>query len=668
MVDTVTLSFEIFRGDELLSKEQLSAESVTIGKGPAAMLRVEDDGLADLQAVINLNDDGTVQVLDLVGEGTRVNGEEVVNALLNDGDTIEVGGVRIVVGIQAPAGEATGDAATELAAGHALSGATDLEEATEHGGVRGGGLRAGPVGFDSGKADVTGSRDEEIIAEDISEDVMAFIMRSGTSGSDVGIDRTKQMVLEVAEIWGDVIMDVKHYPKQTKQVKVGSSTGHRWRMVGAPIAWVPPGFAKVAWMVAPTLSEATEEWRNEFYVPSDNLPHDEYPLFEWGGGNFVCNFSEQWAGFIDIGEERHTLHELIESGTARSTGSGTYQVDVTEDTRIIVDIGHVIFFGQMVHPGKRVVAKMTENLDYPFLGLLTFMAFLGLMAGVLIYTMPPRPDNEIMEIPDRFVELLLQQPEIEKNRERTKPSGNPDAGEGAKAKREEGKVGKKDAKMDRAKGNKVQMNKKQVDKEIAENAGVLGALRDGSELDGVFGSSGLSSDIAGGIGGLIGAKGTQIGSGGLGSRGSGLGGGGTAEGLGGLGTKGRGSGASGYGSGGGHFGEKGQGGIGTIGGDPIILGALDKSLIDAVIKRHMNQIRYCYQRELTKNPNLGGKIVVKFVIAKDGTVSSATTKSSTMGSPAVEQCINGRFLRFQFPQPKGGGIVIVSYPFLFAPG
>jgi len=39
-----------------------------------------------------------------------------------------------------------------------------------------------------------------------------------------------------------------------------------------------------------------------------------------------------------------------------------------------------------------------------------------------------------------------------------------------------------------------------------------------------------------------------------------------------------------------------------------------------------------------------------------------------MGSPAVEQCINGRFLRFQFPQPKGGGIVIVSYPFLFAPG
>ena len=646
MADTVTLTFKVLRGDELIHEEQLSAESVTIGKGPAAMLRIEDDALADLQAVINLNDDGTVQVLDLVGDGgTKVNGESVVNAELSDGDTIGLGDLSIVVGIARPVVE---EEATQLVDSAEIAAAVAASRAED-----------GPAAPQTA---------EEIIADDISEDVMAFIMRSGTASSDVGIDRTKGQVLEVAEIWGDTIMDIKHYPKGTKEVTVGSSTGHRWRLIGQPIAWVPAGFAKIAWMFPPTLSEASEEWRTEFYVPSENLPTEEYSLFEGAGGGFVCNFTDQWAGFMDIGENRHTLHELIESGKARSTGGGGYQVDVPEGARILVDIGHVVFFGQMVHPGKRVVAKMTEDLDYPFLGILSFVGFLGAMVGIIIATMPPRPANEVMEIPDRFVELLLEQPEVEKNREQSKPSGNEDAGEGAKAKKEEGKVGKKDAKMDRAKGNKVEMNKKQVDKEIAENAGVLGALRDGSELDGVFGSSGLSSDIAGGIGGLIGAKGTQIGSGGLGSRGSGLGGGGTADGLGGMGTKGRGSGASGYGSGAGHFGAKGTGGIGQIGGDPIILGALDKSLIDAVIKRQMNQIRYCYQRELTKNPELGGKIVVKFVIAKDGTVSSASTKSSTMGSPAVEQCINGRFLRFQFPQPKGGGIVIVSYPFLFAPG
>lgn len=64
-------------------------------------------------------------------------------------------------------------------------------------------------------------------------------------------------------------------------------------------------------------------------------------------------------------------------------------------------------------------------------------------------------------------------------------------------------------------------------------------------------------ETSGGAGGLIGAKGTQIGSGGLGSRGSGLGAGGTAIGLGGLGTKGVGHGYSGYGAGGGNFGKKG---------------------------------------------------------------------------------------------------------------
>jgi hypothetical protein len=199
-----------------------------------------------------------------------------------------------------------------------------------------------------------------------------------------------------------------------------------------------------------------------------------------------------------------------------------------------------------------------------------------------------------------------------------------------------------------------ELRARELDRQLAENAGVLGAVAD-SELNQLVGE---------GIGGLIGASG-------LGMRGVGLGGGGTGEGfggLGGLGTKGMGSGASGYGSGGGNFGARGEGGLGVMGSDPIILGALDRSLVDAVIKRHMNQIRYCYQRELQKNPALSGKVVTKFTIAKDGTVSQASTKSTTMGNSPVEKCIVSRFMRMQFPEPKGGGIVIVSYPFLFAPG
>ena len=61
-------------------------------------------------------------------------------------------------------------------------------------------------------------------------------------------------------------------------------------------------------------------------------------------------------------------------------------------------------------------------------------------------------------------------------------------------------------------------------------------------------------------------------------------------------------------------------------------------------------------------------MVIKFTIAADGTVSGASVKSSTLGNETVERCITARFDRMEFSPPAGGGIVIVSYPFLFSPG
>ncbi len=611
---SVALTFEIYRGQEFVRRDELRAESVTIGKGPAALLRIEDDALQDLHAVLNVNDDGSVQLLDLVGDSsTTVNGEAVSNVVIRSGDTIGFGGLRILITIP-----------DERTASSVGAREPDVAETT-----------------DDHDTSPSGTEMPELDEDEPVEDVMAFVMRASASANDAGADRSRGRVLEVAQVFGDSVVDIKHFHR--KAVTLGSGVEKKF-----------------------TVSGFEENWRSAFFVPTDMLENKaEYRLFENAGNVWTANISDKWAGFVDIGETRRTFAEMIADGTAKSAGSGGYRIDIGEDARLVVDLGSTIFVAHQVYPGKKVIGKMGEGMDYPFLGIVGFIAFVAVMLGIAIAVMPPPPDTSKYALTDHMVELLLQkQEELDKK----KPDNNPDAGEGAKAKKEEGKVGKKDAKMDKAKGEKVQMQKQQLDKEIADNAGVLGALRDDSQLDSVLGATGLNADMMSGIGGLIGAKGTQMGAGGLGARGSGLGGGGTAEGLGGLGTKGRGSGASGYGSGGGNFGSKGEGGIGTVGGDPIILGALDKSLIDAVIKRNMNQIRYCYQRELTKNPQLGGKITVKFVIAKDGTVSSATTKSSTMGSPAVESCINGRFMRFQFPEPKGGGIVIVSYPFIFSPG
>jgi hypothetical protein len=401
----------------------------------------------------------------------------------------------------------------------------------------------------------------------------------------------------------------------------------------------------------------------DFFINSENLPSDHFAIVEQDSGAVTVNFTEDSVGFLEKDGEKTTTTDLVGSGRAKEVG-GYYAVELADEERFVNDVGHMVFFIHKVFRPKLAPMGTLKNVDWLFLGVLIGLLFLGGTFGVVLATRPYDPSQEVITIPDRFVELMVQQVEKEKEKKQ-KSSGNPDAGEGAKAKDEEGKVGKKEHKLKKAKGSKVAIQKSQLDKQIAESTGLLADLNQMTDSS-IFGTGGLDNQISSALGGLIGSQyGNQYGSGGLGSRGSGYGGGGTAAGLGGLGTRGSGLGASGYGRGSGFYGKKGGGSPGVGAGDPIILGALDKSLIDRVVKSHLAQIRYCYQRELAKNPKLFGKIVVKFVISKDGAVSSATTKSSTMKNPIVEQCVNARFLRMRFPKPKGGGIVIVSYPFVF---
>jgi pSer/pThr/pTyr-binding forkhead associated (FHA) protein/outer membrane biosynthesis protein TonB len=637
----ITLHFKVYRGEELLLEAVHSEPSISIGRADSALLKIDDPSVGELHAVINVEDDGTVQLLDLgTAAGTLVAGERISNADLSPGDRFTVGDLEIVLRFDE------------------AEGATPTMD-----------VRPSEVGV-AAAVDSAGAAGDDTVGDPIhamdSEDVLEMVMRSGTGTSNAGIDIKAPKVLEVNQIWSNVLLDTRHYARGAN-VRIGSSVGWRWSLLGVQLGWVPSSAVAVLSVSPPMWSEVVSDWRNDFYTSDDSLPGGlDFDLFSWTGSNFVAKVDTRWDGFADVGEQRFTFEELVTAGKAQKTGN-FYEIPVTEDLRLAIDIDGVIFFSHMVAAGKRVLASATDNLDYPFLGIFAFCAFVGAMFGLVMAFSPPRPENEMVEIPDRFVEIMLDRPEPEK-KEAKKPEANPDAGEGEKAKKEEGKVGKKDAKMKKAKGNKKEVAKTQRDREIAENAGVLGALDDAGAMDGVFGSSGLDANLTGGIGGLIGAKGVQIGAGGLGSRGSGLGGGGSAEGLGGLGTRGVGSGRSGFGSGGGSFGAKGEGRVSATSGDPLILGALDRSLIDQVIKAKMAQIRYCYQRELQKDPSLGGKIVIKFTIAKDGTVSKASVKTTSINNSAVEQCVVGRFYKMQFPEPKGGGIVIVSYPFIFSGG
>ena len=183
-------------------------------------------------------------------------------------------------------------------------------------------------------------------------------------------------------------------------------------------------------------------------------------------------------------------------------------------------------------------------------------------------------------------------------------------------------------------------------------------------VQGVFGGdAALGANAQDVLGGLVGGQAAQAYAvGGLGMVGTGSGsgdsGGGTI-GLGNLGTIGKG--------GGGYAAGRAVGAPDVRLGAATVRGALDREIIRRIIRRHTNALKYCYEQELAKHPDLGGRVVVQFTIAANGSVIASVMQSSTVGNPRVESCIVQAVKRWEFPQPNGGGLVIVSHAFVLVP-
>lgn len=197
------------------------------------------------------------------------------------------------------------------------------------------------------------------------------------------------------------------------------------------------------------------------------------------------------------------------------------------------------------------------------------------------------------------------------------------------------------------------------------------------------------------------AIGESFGAGGLGLTGIGEGGGGRGEGvgLGQIGTIGHGAGTgSGQGVGAptpqavasvapsapppqvGQGEGQGQGfgsGSGRLGrshrarpprirmGATSVSGRLPPEVIQRIVRMNFGRFRACYEEGLRRDPDLAGRVSVRFVIARDGLVSNASS-GGTLGDAAVERCITRSFYSLTFPKPEGG-IITVSYPLVFTP-
>jgi hypothetical protein len=103
-------------------------------------------------------------------------------------------------------------------------------------------------------------------------------------------------------------------------------------------------------------------------------------------------------------------------------------------------------------------------------------------------------------------------------------------------------------------------------------------------------------------------------------------------------------------------------------GGAKIEGALDKDIIRRIVRAHINEVRVCYNDGLLKDPTLAGRVAIQFVIKGDGYVGSALIADDNLPDPQVGQCIAKAVQTWQFPKPRGGGNVIVTYPFNLDPG
>ena len=106
----------------------------------------------------------------------------------------------------------------------------------------------------------------------------------------------------------------------------------------------------------------------------------------------------------------------------------------------------------------------------------------------------------------------------------------------------------------------------------------------------------------------------------------------------------------------------------VLAGRATVRGGLDKEIIRRIVRRHINELKFCYQRELQNDDGLMGRLVLRFSINPAGRVIASKVLSSTLGNAKVEFCVAAAVRRWLFPKPQGGGSVLVAYPFIFRSG
>jgi TonB family protein len=609
------------------STEELSfdQDSVIIGSGASANVKLDDPKVSSIHAMIKV-EDGKVRAIDLGSEsGTRVAGKDVQDQELDNGDVVELGGtkVRVVYG---------GDDLADAVSTEVIQRPKEIEaERAADAAVAAAGVAAGAAA-----AAVAEPQSTEIV-QALQPEASATNLFSEVLPAEERPTPDHRM-LEVVMVWSETVIGIGHYVAKDPVVTIGDGP------------------------------------KNHFHLASDLIPASRFPFLKPEGQDHVVTIAEGMD--IRVREDDGKvlkLDELQKVGrlTRADASFKGYSYKIGLHDQVVVHVGDTAFVLRYVRPSKRIVTSVFDQLDYYFTKVLStsLMAHLLFMAALMLTPInTERLSDDLFTNPNRFAKLIIRAEEPEPQRRFDDLSG---IEEGKKAKDDEGKFGKKEEIQEKAAPSEagapiVDVDQREEDRKKVMETGLLAALDDGAASN-VFGPGGLGTGINQALGGIDGdaAMGDAHGLGGLGSRGAGAGGGGTALGIGGLGTKGGGKGRGGHGNV--DLGGRGRSPTKITSGRTVIEGGLDREVIARIVRRHQNEIRYCYERELQRDPNLHGRVAVLWIIDGTGAVAQASIADSSMGNANVENCMLTRIRRWRFPEPRGGGIVRVTYPWIFSP-
>ena len=406
-----------------------------------------------------------------------------------------------------------------------------------------------------------------------------------------------------------------------------------------------------------------------FAVPSEALPK-QWMLFELTPKGYVARFADAMDARIAVGNEVIALAQLKQAGRIRRQGAA-WLLLLDERSRGKINVGDLTILFQFVtppplQPRPRLPASVrgswTTGLDWIFT-LIAGMSFLAHLVFVLYLRnvdWPRKPDIE--EIPDRFVQMVVKA----KPPEAPKPTTTEDKTED---KTPDKQVASNNSAKKAAKKEISAEEKERIDAErrarLAEqvrNTGIiklLGAKADGSgSIADVLGKGDVDRDqekAFQGVGGLTVATSDAS----LRGVKSGTGGSGKVADIGSL----RGAGTIAGGNTGAGATEKKVSGV-VRSEAPAVDGELDPALVSKEVRARIGAVKACYERALKRNPNLSGKIKVRWTITAAGTVSGVDIADDSMGDSEVSSCIKQLVARWRFPAPAGGSVE-VEFPFVF---